>query len=315
MSLQIAFQMDALARLNAKSDSTLYIARAAAIRGYELFHYEPQHMRLDIDGGATHVSASGHALLLKNNEWVLGEKQTFDLTDFDFILMRQDPPFDLAYITATHVLEHVKGKTKIINNPAGVRNAPEKLVVTHFPQFMPPTLITRDQKNIEEFRTRHGSIIIKPLHSNAGHGVFHIKPDDDNLPSLIETMTGMNNEPWMIQKFLPIKEWGDKRIIVIDGEPVGAYVRSPAKGDMRGNARVGAKPTAAAMTKRDADICVAFKPLLREQGLFLAGVDVIGDYLTEINVTSPTGLVAFDQLNNRGGKDNLGELFWQRAVG
>lgn len=311
MSLRIAFQMDALARLNLKTDSTLYVAAAAARRGYELFHYEPEQLRMEIKAGTRHITARGHVLHhTADHGWVLGDEQTRDLQDFDVVLMRQDPPFDLAYITATHILEHLKDKVRVINDPVGVRNAPEKLLITHFPHLMPPTLITRDRAAIEAFRAQHHDIIIKPLHGHAGHGIFHLRPGDDNLPSLVETLSAMNREPWMIQKFLPIATVGDKRIVVLNGEPVGCYRRLPAAGDMRGNARVGATVELAPLTPRDKEICATLGPVLREKGLFWAGLDVIGDCLTEINVTSPTGLVTADSLEGRSGKDTIAEKFW-----
>ncbi len=312
----IAFQMDSLAQLNLKFDSTLYLARAALARGYELFHYEVSKLQMEMRGSnGVSIAASGHPLSydLNTEQWILGEAQVRELKSFDVVLMRQDPPFDLGYISATHILENLKGtKTRVINDPVGVRNAPEKLLVTTFPQLMPPTLITRDIKAIETFRSEHKDIIIKPLHGHAGHGIFHLRDGDDNLPALIETLSAMTNEPWMIQKFLPIQQMGDKRIVMLDGEPVGCYTRFPAVGDMRGNARVGARTEKSELTKRDNEICAILKPVLRERGLFLAGIDVIGDYLTEINVTSPTGLIVADQFAGRTGKDTIPEKFWQK---
>lgn len=315
----VAFQMDSLAKLNLKFDSTLYVARSAAERAYTLFHYEPSRLCMNIVGGKTFVTATGNALLFEKNSeipWKLGKEETRNLDEFDVILMRQDPPFELGYITATHVLEHLKGgKTRVVNDPVGVRNAPEKLLVTFFPQFMPPTLVSRDRIAIEAFRNKHKDIIIKPLHGHAGHGIFHLRDGDDNLPALIETMSAMNSEPWMIQKFLPIHQLGDKRIVLLGGEPVGCYTRFPASGDMRGNARVGARTEMSELTKRDHEICAALKPVLCERGLFLAGIDVIGDYMTEINVTSPTGLVVADSFAGRSGKNSIADLFWQKLFG
>lgn len=310
--------MDNLAQLNPKFDTTLALAAAAATRGYKLFHYEVCNLRMDVGGTATKVSATGHELLFKatsENPWSLGEKQTRDLNGFDVILMRQDPPFDLGYITATHILEHLIGKVRVINDPIGVRNAPEKLLVTHFAQLMPPTLIARDICAISAFRDEHQDIILKPLHGHAGHGIFHLRPGDDNLPALVETLSATTNEPWMIQKFLPIQTLGDKRIILLDGEPVACYTRFPAAGDMRSNGRVGARLEKSDLTKRDREICTALKPALTERGLFFAGIDVIGDYLTEINVTSPTGLVVADQFAGRSGKTGIAEQFWQKVFG
>jgi glutathione synthase len=229
--------------------------------------------------------------------------------------MRQDPPFDLAYISATHILEHIQNKVCVVNDPVGVRNAPEKLFATHFSRFMAPTLITRDREAIEDFRARHGDIILKNLHGYAGHGIFHLKRGDHNLPSLIETLAEKNNEPWMIQKYIPaIHTKGDKRIVILDGDVVGFYTRIPAKGDVRGNMRAGAKPKAAPLTKRDREIVTALAPALKEAGLFLVGCDVIGDYLTEINVTSPTGLIVSDRMAGRKGKNTIAEQFWDRLL-
>lgn len=316
MSKSIALQMDSLSRLNHALDTTLALARAADERGYSLFHYEAPCLRMDINQGVRRISVAGHRLLLdkNNNTWHLGSPETRDLSAFDVILMRQDPPFDMGYITATHILEHFKGtKTRVINDPVGVRNAPEKLLTTYFPQLMPPTLITRDIKAINAFRAEHHDIIIKPLHGFAGHGIFHLVEGDDNLPALVETMAATNNEPWMIQKFLPVATLGDKRIVLLDGEPVGHFARFPAPGDMRGNMRVGGRAEKCAFTKRDAEICEILKPTLKERGLFFVGLDVIGDYLTEINVTSPTGLVVSDQFAGRSGKDGIGHQFWDKV--
>jgi glutathione synthase len=315
MTLQVALQMDALARLNLKSDSTLYVAAAAALRGYSLFHYEPQRLRLEVLNGMRRISALGHMLTHEGGVWKQGAEETRDLTTFNIILMRQDPPFDLAYITATHILELLPKSVRVVNDPAGVRNAPEKLLILDFPQFMPPTLIARDAPAIRDFHARYGDIIVKPLHGFAGHGIFHMRADDDNLPALLETLGTMNSEPWMVQKFLPVATLGDKRIVVLDGEPVGVFKRMPVTGDIRGNMRVGGRAELAPLTKRDREICEALSPVLKTRGLFLAGIDVIGDYLTEINVTSPTGLITADQLEGRSGKDTIAEQFWTRLVG
>jgi glutathione synthase len=309
--------MDDLAKLNTASDSTLELARAAAEAGHSLFHYEPQKMSLLLSGTTSRLTACGHSLIHKPGAatpWVYGEASTRNLADFDVILMRQDPPFDLGYINATHLLEQLPKKTRVINDPAGVRNAPEKILVTQFPHLMPPTLIARDYRTIAAFRDEHKDIIIKPIYGHAGHGIFHLRAGDDNLPALIETLALQNNEPWMIQKFLPVHEVGDKRIMLIDGIAVGGVRRMPAKGDMRGTLRTGAEGQRMEFTKRDYEICEALAPELRKRGLFLSGIDVIGDYLTEINVTSPTGLVIIDKLEGRHGKDRIAEQFWKKAA-
>ena len=315
MPLKIAFQMNALTHLNKRTDSTLYVAAAAARRGHTLYHYEPQQLRLDLDHGIARVTARVKPMLYNeaasgDDVWQLGAEQILDLASCDVILMRQDPPFDLAYISATHILELLRGKVRIVNDPIGVRNAPEKLLITHFPHLLPPTLVTRDSDGIRDFRSQHGDIIIKPLHGFAGHGVFHLKTDDDNFAGLVELMGSLNNEPWMIQKFLPVAEVGDKRIVMLNGDPVGIFRRMPAAGDVRGNMRVGGRAEACPLSPRDQEICAAVKPTLIERGLYLVGLDVIGDYLTEINVTSPTGLLTADQLQGRSGADRISEQFW-----
>lgn len=318
MAPHIAFQMDALHRLDHQFDTTLDLARAAAEQGFDLFHYEPNMLRLSIVQGSLTIKATGSSLLYhpaQKNAWSLGEPVERNLADFDILLMRQDPPFNLAYISATHILEHLKDQVRIINDPVGVRNAPEKLLITYFPHLMAPTLISRDRKAIEAFRQEHKDIIIKPLHGYAGHGVFHIRPEDDNLPSLLETLGTISLEPWIIQKFLPVTRLGDKRIVLFDGEPVGQFRRMPLPGDVRGSMRVGGTAELAPLTPRDREICSTLAPELRKRGLFLAGLDVIGDYLTEINVTSPSGLVDVDLLERRQGRDRLAEQFWRRLLG
>jgi len=219
------------------------------------------------------------------------------------VLMRQDPPFDMAYITATHMLEHIHPQTLVVNNPASVRNAPEKLLVTHFPALMPPTLVSFDPEAMRAFRAQHSDIIVKPLFGNGGAGVFRIKPDDENFASLLEMHFARSREPLMLQRYEPAVRQGDKRIILVDGEPLGAINRVPAAGEARSNMHVGGRPEAARLTSRDREICARIGPTLRQQGLIFVGIDVIGDYLTEINVTSPTGLqeiARFDGTNLAG---------------
>ena len=211
------------------------------------------------------------------------------------------------------MLEQLPKKVRVINDPAGVRNAPEKILVTHFPHLMPPTLITRDYRAVQDFRDEHKDIIIKPLYGHAGHGIFHLRAGDDNLPALVETLTSASTEPWITQKYLPVHEFGDKRIILLDGVSAGGVCRMPAANDMRGTLRTGAKAERLNFTKRDLEICEALGPTLRERGLFLTGIDVIGDYLTEINVTSPTGLIIADKLEGRNGKERIAEQFWRKV--
>ena len=297
MSLKVALQMDPLDRINIDADSTFALALEAQARGYSLWHYLPQALALD--GGT--LTALAHPVTVKRktgDHFALGAPTTLDLAKVDVILMRQDPPFDMAYITATHLLEHVHPKTLVVNDPVHVRNAPEKLFVTHFADLMPPTLITGDRERIMAFRRQHKDIIVKPLFGNGGAGVFHITPDDENLNALLEMFTQLYREPVMVQKYLPAVREGDKRIILIEGEPAGAVVRVPAKGEARANLHVGGTAGKSTLTPREKDICKAIGPSLRDMGLVFVGIDVIGDYLTEINVTSPTGIQEIDRFDN-----------------
>jgi glutathione synthase len=304
--LTVAVQMDPIEHINIEADSTFVMALEAQERGYRLFHYHPN--RLSFDEGR--VTAAARALTLKRekgNHYTLGDWVQLDLAEAaDVVLMRQDPPFDMAYITATHLLEHIHPKTLVVNDPVSVRNAPEKLLVTHFSSLMPPTLITSDPAQVKAFRQRHGDIIVKPLFGNGGAGVFHLRPDDSNLNALLEMFTERSREPVMVQRYLPEVRQGDKRIILIDGEPVGAINRVPAAGEARSNMHVGGRPEKSPLTARDREICAAIGPTLKRQGLIFVGIDVIGAYLTEINVTSPTGL----QEVNRFDGTKLESLIW-----
>ncbi len=289
MSLAVAIQMDPIETINIDADSTFVLALEAQRRGHALFHYLPQH--LSLRGGR--VVARCRPLRVrreKGDHHTFGDWQTIDLATMDVVLMRQDPPFDMAYITATHLLEHIHPQTLVVNDPVRVRNAPEKLYVTHFPELMPPTLITADRQEVLAFRDEHKDIIVKPLFGNGGAGVFHIGPDDENLTALLEMFTQIYREPIIIQRYLPEVRLGDKRIILVDGMPGGAINRVPERGEARANMHAGAKPVKAVLTDRDREICAAIGPALREAGLIFVGIDVIGGYLTEINVTSPTGI-------------------------
>ncbi|MBM3564955.1 MAG: glutathione synthase [Alphaproteobacteria bacterium] len=290
MPLRIAIQMDPIESINIDADSTFALALEAERRGHALFHYLPQQLSFE-DG---RVAARARPLKVRRkagDHFTLGDARPLDLAkDVDVVLMRQDPPFDMAYITATHILERIHPKTLVVNDPVSVRNAPEKLFVTHFPDLMPPTLISSDRAAIDAFRARHGDIIVKPLFGNGGAGVFHVRPDDDNLGALLEMFTQKSREPVIAQKYLPQVRQGDKRIILVDGRPAGAVNRVPAKGEARANLHVGARAEKTTLEKRDREICAAIGPLLREKGLIFVGIDVIGGYLTEINVTSPTGI-------------------------
>jgi len=289
MSLKVAIQMDPIQSVDIDGDSTFVLALEAQSRGHSLWHYAPSALAFD----RGRVLATAETLEVrreKGNHFTLGAPETIDLADMDVVLMRQDPPFDMSYITATHVLEHVHPKTLVVNDPAEVRNAPEKLFVTHFADLMPPTLISSDRRRIAAFRDEFKDIIVKPLYGNGGAGVFHIKPGDENLNSLLEMFTEMYREPVIVQKYLPEIRQGDKRIILVDGEAKGVINRVPAEGEARSNMHVGGTPLKSEMSARDIEICERLGPELKKRGLIFVGIDVIGDWLTEINVTSPTGL-------------------------
>ncbi len=311
--LRVAVQMDPIETVNIDGDSTFALMLEAQHRGHALWHYEVRHMALREGKQGTgperteRLTATARPVQVRREHgrhFTFGPAETLDLATMDVVLMRQDPPFDMAYITATHMLEHIQPGTLVVNDPASVRNAPEKLLVTHFPDLMPPTLITWDLQAIRDFRAEHSDIIVKPLFGNGGAGVFRIKPDDENLASLLEMHFARSREPLMIQRYEPAVRQGDKRIILIDGEPAGAINRVPAQGEARSNMHVGGRAEASRLTAREAEICRRIGPLLRERGLIFVGIDVIGDWLTEINVTSPTGLQEigrFDGTNLAGG--------------
>jgi glutathione synthase len=295
-SLAVAIQMDPIEGIDIDADSTFALALEAQARGHALWHYLPQ----DLSFHHGRLTARARKLEVKRQRgghYMLGAYEPLDLAGVDVVLMRQDPPFDMAYITATHLLEHVHPATLVVNDPASVRNAPEKLFVAHFPDLMPPTLITSDKAEIVAFREKHGHIIVKPLFGNGGAGVFHLAPDDENLGALLELFTQLYREPIIVQRYLPEVRRGDKRIVLVDGEAVGAINRVPAKGEARSNMHVGGRAEKAELTQRDIEICRALGPTLRDQGLIFVGIDVIGDYLTEINVTSPTGIQEIDRFD------------------
>ena len=298
MTLNVAIQMDHVSSIDINGDSTFVMALEAQKRGYKLFHYVPG--KLSLSNGRVLAEAEPMALRReRGNHFTLGETRTMDLAkETDVVLMRQDPPFDMAYITATHLLEQIHPETLVVNDPREVRNAPEKLFVTHFPDFMPPTLIASDRKQILAFREEHKDIIIKPLYGNGGAGVFHIKPEDENLNSLLEMFTGLYREPIIAQAYLKDVRAGDKRIILIDGEIAGATNRVPMKGEARSNMHVGGKAVKSEITDRERDICAAIGPELKARGLIFVGIDVIGGYMTEINVTSPTGLQEINRFDD-----------------
>ncbi len=306
MSLKVAIQMDPIGAIDIDADSTFRIAEEAQARGHRLFYYTPD--RLEYREGR--VMARGWPLTVRRergNHFELGEEVLADLSDWDVIWLRQDPPFDMGYITTTHLLDMVHPGTRVVNDPFWVRNYPEKLLVLQFPHLTPPTMIARDLRSLREFKHEHGDIILKPLYGNGGAGVFRLDPNDRNLASLHELFTGMNREPLIAQKFLPAVENGDKRIILVNGEPVGAINRVPAAGETRSNMHVGGRPEKIGLSARDHEICAAIGPLLREKGQMFVGIDVIGDWLTEINVTSPTGIQELERFDGI----NVAKMIWE----
>jgi len=304
-SLKVAIPMDPIERIAIKGDSTFALALEAQARGHELWYYLPRHLALE-DGA---VRAKAHRIVVKD---VQGEHarteppQTLDLETVDVVLMRQDPPFDMAYISATHILEHVQKTTLVVNDPFHVRNAPEKLFVTHFAGLLPPTLISADADSIRAFRQTHGDIILKPLYGNGGAGVFRVAPGDQNFNALLEMFTQFFREPTIAQAYVPAVRKGDKRIILVDGEPQGAINRVPSADETRSNLHVGGRPELAQLSARDLEICAAIGPELKRRGLIFVGIDVIGNYLTEINVTSPTGI---REIKAMGGPD-IAPMIW-----
>lgn len=306
MSLKVAIQMDPINHVDIDADSTFRIAEEAQVRGHSLFYYTPDH--LSYREGK--VCARGWSLTVRRengNHFSLGEQTDVDLKDFDVVWLRQDPPFDMSYITTTHILDMIHPDTLVVNDPFWVRNYPEKLLVLAFPDLTPPTMIARDFATLKSFKAKHGDIILKPLYGNGGAGVFRLDANDRNLASLHELFAGINREPLIAQKFLPDVSNGDKRIILVDGEPVGAINRVPAAGETRSNMHVGGRPEKIGLTERDLEICAAIGPLLREKGQIFVGIDVIGDYLTEINVTSPTGIQELERFDGV----NIAEKIWQ----
>ncbi|UIJ71546.1 glutathione synthase [Aurantimonas sp. HBX-1] len=305
MALNVAVQMDHVSSISIKGDSTFALCLEAQRRGHTLFHYTPDRLSLR-DGRAT---ARGEALEVREeegNHFTLGPTEKIDLASMDVVLLRQDPPFDMAYITSTHILDRIHPKTLVVNDPASVRNAPEKIFVTEFADLMPETLITKDPEEVAAFRAEFGEIVLKPLYGNGGAGVFHITRGDRNLTSFLETFGLLFREPFIVQRYLEDVRKGDKRIILIDGEYAGAINRVPSETDARSNMHVGGRAEATELTEREREICRRIGPALKERGLIFVGIDVIGDYLTEINVTSPTGI---REIKRFGGPD-IAALLW-----
>jgi glutathione synthase len=306
MALRVAFQMDPIDGIDINADSSFRLAEEAQKRGHALFYYTPDMLAYQ-EG---RVTARGWPLEVKReigNHFTLGEKQEVDLADWDVVWLRQDPPFDMGYITTTHLLDMIQPTTLVVNDPTWVRNYPEKLLVLQFPDMTPPTTIARDLETLKSFKEKHGDIILKPLYGNGGAGVFRLGPNDRNINSLHELFAGMNNEPLIAQKFLPDVSEGDKRVILVDGEPVGAINRVPAKGETRSNMHVGGRAEKVGLTPRDLEICAAIGPLLREKGQIFVGIDVIGGFLTEINVTSPTGIQELERFDGT----NVAQTIWE----
>ena len=297
MSLKVAIQMDHVSTIDIAGDSTFVMGLEAERRGHQLYHYTPSNLAM-LDG---RVIAKMQPMTLRRepgNHFALGDTVAVELADMDVVLLRQDPPFDMAYITTTHLLERVYPDTLVVNNPGEVRNAPEKLFVTEFADFMPPTLIASDPALISDFRDEHQDIILKPLYGNGGAGVFHLAPGDENMNSLLEMFADRNREPLIAQAYLKDVRKGDKRIILIDGKPAGATNRVPQKGEARSNMHVGGLAEKTDLTTRDRDICAAIGPALKKRGMIFVGIDVIGGFMTEINVTSPTGLQEVNAFEN-----------------
>jgi glutathione synthase len=298
MTLRVAVQMDPIETINVAGDSSFALMMEAQARGHRLWHYHPD--QLSAENGRVRARARPLAVAAAPGahfEW-LGDAHSIDLADdADVVLMRQDPPFDMGYITATHLLEQVQHQTLVVNDPAEVRNAPEKLFVLRFPDLMPPTLVTKSLEEAMDFRARHGAIVVKPLYGNAGTAVFLIDKADGNLPALVELFGSVWREAFMVQAFLPSVAEGDKRIVLVDGVAAGAINRLPKKGEIRSNLAAGGSAQPTELSTREQEICARLGPELRQRGLIFVGIDVIGGYLTEINVTSPTGIRAIDRFN------------------
>ncbi|MEM1076206.1 MAG: glutathione synthase [Pseudomonadota bacterium] len=312
--MKIAFQMDPIGGVDINADSSFRLAEEAQARGHSLFFYTPD--KLAYEEGR--ITASGHAMTVQRvpgDHAQLGSETTIDLSEMDVVWLRQDPPFDMHYITSTHLLDRLAPNTLVVNDPFWVRNFPEKLLVLDFPDLTPPTTIARDLDTIKAFKAKHKDVILKPLYGNGGAGVFRLDAQDRNLTSLHELFTGFSREPLIVQKFLPAVTAGDKRVILVDGEPVGAINRVPAEGETRSNMHVGGRPEKIALTDRDREICARIGPLLKERGQVFVGIDVIGDFLTEINVTSPTGIQELERFDGVNIAEKIWEAIERRAEG
>src|SRR5690606_30537578 len=305
MALKVAVQMDHISTVNIAGDTSFALSLEAQKRGYELYHYTPDRLSMR-DGVVTAKIEQMQVRDIEGDHYTLGEPVRRDLSEMDVVLIRQDPPFDMNYITNTHMLERIQPKTLVVNDPAWVRNSPEKIFVTEFADLMPETLITKDPQEVLDFRREFGDIILKPLYGNGGAGVFHLADGDRNLTSLLEMFEQLFREPFIAQRYLKDVRAGDKRIILIDGEPVGAINRVPSETDARSNMHVGGRAEQSKLTPREREICERIGPSLKERGFILVGIDVIGDYMTEINVTSPTGIREIQRFDGT----NIAALFW-----
>jgi glutathione synthase len=305
-NLNIAFLMDPLESLDLNGDTTFALALEAQRRKHKISFFKPEDLILKSNNVYANICKLELSSINNKNDFKYHETFIKPLKDYDVIMMRQDPPFDMAYITATHILEKLTKSTLVVNNPAEVRNSPEKIFVTNFSHLMPKTIITRNLKVIENFRNEYNDIIVKPLYGNGGQGIFHVLPNDENFNSILEMFFCQNKEPLMIQEYLKDVRDGDKRIILLNGEPVGAINRIPKKGESRSNMHVGGKPEKTQLTKRDRFICDEISDSLKKKGLYFVGIDIIGDYITEINVTSPTGIREIRALESVV----IEEMFW-----
>jgi glutathione synthase len=299
MTLRVAVQMDPLESIGIAGDSSFALMLSAQARGHALFHYDVGSLTLDESDRLHAVARPVTVQRVEGDHFAAGEPRRIDLgRDVDVVLMRQDPPFDMGYITATHLLERIERETLVVNNPASVRNAPEKVFVLDYRRFMPPTLVTRSTDDVREFMRRHGAVVIKPIHGNGGKAIFRVPESGDNLSALLEVFNQTWPEPHMVQPFLPEVAEGDKRIVLVDGEVAGAINRKPGEGEFRSNLARGGSAEASGLTPAEEEICAALGPELKRLGLIFVGIDVIGGkWLTEINVTSPTGIVAIDKFN------------------
>ncbi len=308
MGIRVAVQMDPLESISIAGDSSFALMLSAQDRGHEVFHYDVGSLTLDADDRLFAHARPVRVQRVEGDPFSLGESRRLDLgREIDVVLMRQDPPFDMGYITATHLLERIESETLVVNNPRSVRNAPEKVMVLDYRKFMPPTLVTRSAEEVRAFQRQHGAVVVKPIHGNGGKAIFRVPAEGDNLSALFEVFNQTWPEPHMVQPFLPEVAQGDKRIVLIDGEVVGAINRKPGEGEFRSNLAVGGSAEATTLSPREEEICAAMGPRLKELGLIFVGIDVIGgQWLTEINVTSPTGIMAIDRFN---GTDTPGRIW------